>query len=273
MIQKKVIKVFWIFIPLVLIAFIFFVIRKPSNNRDWEVDQSILPEVEIENNLVHIKNIRDFDYKTETNYIKNYYDRTFDLDKIKSIDFGLSIFSKWKGLAHTFLSFGFEDGEYVAVSIEIRKEKNETYSALRGLLNEYEIMYVVADEGDVIKLRTNIRDEKVYLYPVKTTKEKQQELFLNIMEQVKRLEIEPEFYNTATNACGTGIMSHVNEISERRIPIDFRVLIPGYSDELGYKLGLFDTELSLEEAQKKFYISDKAKKFVKGQNFSRMIRE
>lgn len=264
---------FWIIIPILLLIAIFVLSRKPSNDRNWTVDQSVLPKVKVEDNLVHIDDIRDFEYKTEDEYIKKYYNKTFDVEKIKSVDFVLSVFSKWKGLAHTFLSFGFENGEYISVSIEIRKEKDEKYSAFKGLFNEYEIMYVVADEEDVIKLRTNSRDEQVYMYPIKTTQEKKQELFLDIMQRVHKLETEPEFYNTASNACATGIMSHVNKISEDRIPFDFRVLVPGYSDKLGYDLGLFDTELSFEEAQKKFYINRKARNVKEGENFSDEIRK
>lgn len=271
--RKKWLKLFWILIPIVLILFIIFGIRKPSNNRDWAVDQRLLPSVDIREEIIEIKNIRNFNYRTETDYDMNYYNKVFDVDRIKSVDFILSSFGEWEGLAHAFLSFGFEGGEYISVSIEIRKEKGEEYSALRGIFNEYEITYVVADEEDVIKLRTNIRDEQVYLYPVKTTKEKKKELFFDIMRRVQRLETEPEFYNTITNACATGILFHVNDISPKRIPFDFRVLVPGYSDRLGYELGLFDTELSFEETKKKAYVNKKAKKVNEDHNFSELIRE
>ncbi len=271
--RKKVAKAFWIITPISLIGFIFFGLRNPSNNRDWAEDQSILPVVNIAGDIVEIKNIRYFKYKTETEYEKNYYNKSFDLNKIQSVDFILEPFSDWEGAAHTFLSFGFQGDEYVAVSIEIRKEKDESFSAWKGLLNEYEIMYVIADERDVVKLRSNFRKDDVYIYPIKTDKKKIQELFLDMMQSAHKLETEPEFYNTATNTCTTGILRHVNKISPKRIPFDLRVLVPGYSDKLGYELGLFDTELSFEDAREKFHINKRAEKFAEDPDFSRLIRE
>ena len=271
--NKKVAKIFWIITPITLIFFIFFGIRKPSNNRVWEVDQSILPSVDIQENVIEIKNIRNFKYKTEIDYIENYYDKVFDLNEIVRVDFILEPFSNWEGAAHTFLSFGFENDEYIAVSIEIRKEIGEKFSVWKGLLNEYEIMYVIADERDVVKLRSNFRKDDVYIYPIKTSQEKTKELFLDMMQRVKKLETEPEFYNTITNTCTTGILYHVNKISPKRIPFDFRVLVPGYSDKLGYEIGLFDTELSFEEAREKFHINKRAEKFSDDPEFSRLIRE
>ncbi len=169
--MKKFLKI----LLFMLISFIFIygcilLFIKPSNNRDWADDQKVLAYAEINKNLVTIHNIRNFDYESTTKYTPHYYDKTFDLEKIKSVDFILEPFSEFAGAAHTFLSFGFENDEYLAISIEIRKEKGEEFSATKGLFNKYEIMYVVADERDAIKLRSNYRKDKVYIYPAKTTK-------------------------------------------------------------------------------------------------------
>ncbi len=266
-------KVFWAITIVFLTVLIFLGLQKPSNERDWAIDQEILPEIKIEGNFVEIENIRNFKYKSETEYEKGYYNKSFDLNKIKSVDFILEPFSEWDGAAHTFLSFGFEDGEYIAVSIEIRKEKGEEFSAWKGLLNQYEIMYVIADENDVVKLRSNFRKDDVYIYPIKANQEKIRILFLDMVQKAQKLQSKPEFYNTITNTCTTGILQHVNKISPKKIPLDFRVLAPGYSDKLGYELGLFDTKLSFEDAKEKFYINERAEKFADSPNFSKLIRE
>jgi len=255
-----------------VLCIIWFSIR-PSNNRDWSLDQSILSFAEINENLVNIHNIRNFTYASTTSYTPNYYNKTFDLDKIKSVDYIVEPFSEWAGSAHTFLTFGFEDNQYVSISIEIRKEKGESFSALKGLFKQYELMYVIADEKDVIKLRSNYRKDQVYLYPIKTTKEKMRALFLDMVQKANCLKDHPEFYNTLTDTCTTKIAKHVNKISPKRIPFSFKILFPGYSDRLVYDLGLIDTSLSFEEIRAKYIINEKALKYANDPDFSIKIRE
>ena len=181
----------------VLVLIIWFSVR-PSNERGWTLDQMVLPYSIREGNLVHIKNIRNFTYRTTKDYSPGYYEKTFALDKIKSVDFVIEPFSN-AASAHTFLTFGFEGDHYISISVEIRKEQGETFSPWKGLLKRYELMYVIADERDVIKLRSNYRKDKVYLYPVKTTKEKMQALFLDMLDRANKLKEKPEFYNTLVN--------------------------------------------------------------------------
>jgi hypothetical protein len=250
----------------------FLLLTKPSNDRNWAEDQKILPYAEIDNDLITIYNIRNFTYETTDSYIPNYYDKTFDLNAIKSVDFILEPFSEFAGAAHTFLSFGFESDEYVSISVEIRKEKGEQFSALKGLFNQYEIMYVVADERDVIKLRSNYRKDNVYVYPAKTTKEKKQALFLDMIKKVNELQTNPKFYHTLTTTCTTEIVKHINTITPNKIPLSYKALLPGYSDELAFELNLIDTELPLEEARSIFLINDRAKQYADDPNFSKLIR-
>ena len=186
-------------------------------------------------------------------------------------------FDDWKGPAHTLLSFGFEGEsgvEYVAISVEIRKEEGEEFSPWRGLVREYELMYVIGSEDDVIKVRTNFRKDDTYLYPIATDKEKMQWLFLSMLERANELKEQPEFYNTLTSTCTTNIVDHVNDMVEGRIPFSYKVLLPGYSDELAYDLGLIDTDLSFEEAQDKFRIDELAQEYDEEGNvgFSQWIR-
>jgi len=246
---------------------------RPSNDRNWSKDQAVLPFAEINGNRVHIKNIRNFTYRTTTDYTPGYYDRTFDLDKIKQVYYVVEPFSRFAGAAHTFLSFEFEDDQYVSISAEIRKEAGEEFSPLKGLFRQFEMMYVIADERDVIKLRTNYRHDPVYLYPGKrVSKERLQKLFLSMIREANRLYTTPEFYNTITNTCATTIVRHINEIAGDRIGLSYTILLPGYSDKLAYKLGLLDTELPLDEIRNHFQVNSRAIKYADSPDFSKWIR-
>ncbi len=272
--MKKFLKILlFIVLGLIFAYGCLLLFTKASNNRDWTDDQKVLSHAEINNNLVKIYDIRNFSYKSTSDYIPNYYNKSFDLEKIKSVDFILEPFSDFAGAAHTFLSFGFEDDEYLAISIEIRKEKGEKFSAIKGIFNKYEIMYVVADERDAIKLRSNFRKDKVYIYPVKTTKEKKQALFLDMLKEVNKLYSNPKFYNTLTTTCTTNIMKHANTITPKKIPLSYKLLLPGYADELAFDLEMIDTDLSLEEARKVFLINERAEKYADSEDFSKLIRE
>ncbi len=246
---------------------------KPSLTRDWSLDQEILPTATIQGELITVRNIRNFSYASTTSYTPAYYDKTFDLKKLKRVWFIVEPFSGYIGAAHTFLSFEFEDDNFLALSVEIRKEKGESFSALKGLLKRYELMYVAGDERDLIKLRSNYRKDKVYVYPIATTEENQRKLFLSMVTRMNRLAEEPEFYNTLTSTCTTNIVSHVNEIVPKRIPIRSEILFPAESDRLAYDLGLIDTTLSFDEARERFLINEKAMKYAESEDFSRKVRE
>ncbi|MDP2593258.1 MAG: DUF4105 domain-containing protein [bacterium] len=257
---------FFIIFELLLIAFV-----RPSNVRDWSNDLEILPYAEFDGDMVTVKNIRNFSYENVQNYTPNYYDKTFNLDEIKSVDFIVEPFS---GLAaHTFVAFGFEDGSYVDISIEVRREKGEFFNALKGLFRQFELVYVVADERDVLKLRTNYRKDDVYLYPIKTTEEKMRQMFVEMLTRANGLRNNPEFYNTLTNNCTTNIVEHVNSITPKRIPLSYAVIFPKFSDELALDIGLIDEEGSIEEVRTRHNITELAQQYGDDPNFSGKIRE
>jgi len=266
--RKKTI-VFLLFCLVVLIVWLSI---SPSNNRNWNTDQAILPSAEIEGNLIHIHNIRNFTYRSTTDFTPAYYDKTFDLTKLKKIYYIVEPFSNWEGSAHTFVSFEFESSQFISISIEIRKEKGEGFSAWKGLLKQYEIMYVIADEWDVVKLRSNYRKDSVFIYPIKTTPERMQKVFLEMIQSANKLKDKPEFYNTLTNTCTTNLVHHANSIVPGRIPFSYKVLFPGYSDRLAYDLGLIDTNLSFEETRAKYKINERADKYADSPDFSQKIR-
>lgn len=276
---KKILKnLLKIMITLIVLLIIFFVsvniFTKPLNDRDWNNDQKVLPTVLVKDNIVEIKNIRDFRYASTTSYTENFYDKKYDLDKIKRVWYIVEPFSGIPGSAHTFLSFEFEDNVFVSVSVEIRKEKGESFHPVKGLLNQYEIMYVWADEKDVIDLRINHRKDQVFLYPMKAGPEKTRELFLSIVDRTNKLYSVPEFYNTLFNTCTTNIVKHVNLISPKTIPsIDTSVFFPENSDLLAYDLGLIDTDLPKESIRDKFNVNKKGEMFKDDEDFSVKIRE
>lgn len=250
----------------------FFV--RPSLNRIWSPDQVVLAHADISGDRVAITNIRNIEYRTVDDYDVQYYDNVFDLDAIESVWYVVEPFSgHGAGAAHTLVSFGFEGGEYVAISAEIRKEKGESFSPLKGMLRQYELVYVIADERDVIKLRSNYRKDDVFLYPVETSKENMRKLFVSMLERANKLASEPEFYNTLTNTCTTNIVAHVNAIVPGRIPWSLKVLMPAYSDTLARKVGLIDPSSTIEELRAKYRINDKALEYAEAPDFSKRIRE
>jgi len=178
----------------------FWTSIEPTNERDWQPDVAVLPYATFAGDLVTVHNIRNFDYRSESDYTVAYYDKTFDLRELRSVDI---VTSYWMGpaIAHVFLSFGFTGDHYLAISIEVRKSKGKAYSTLRGFFRQYELVYVAADERDVIRLRTNYRrdpPEDVYVYRVRGSLEAARRLFMQYMEQMDALRTQPEFYNTLT---------------------------------------------------------------------------
>ena len=247
-------------------------LRAPSNDRNWTADQARLAQARFGGDLVEIRNVRNFTYASETDYTPRRETRGYDHSKHDSMSFMVERFGEKPGIAHTLLSFGFGD-ERVAISVEIRKEKGESFSPVKGLLRHYELMYVVGDERDLIGLRTNYRRDAVWLYPVKTTPEKMRAAFVGMLTRANELAERPEFYNTLTSTCTTNIVRHVNAISPRRVPFSYKTLLPAYSDELAHDLGLLDTDLPIDQARERFRIDALALSAPIDEGFSRRIRE
>jgi hypothetical protein len=253
---------------------IFSLTVQPSLDRDWTDDQKVLSHTTFnKDGTVTIENIRNIDYRSTTEYDPSYYSATYDPSKIKRAWFMVEPFGSLNA-AHTLVSFEFEDGRFLSVSAEIRKEKGESFSPLKGLLRRYELVYVVADERDVIRLRTNYRKDDVRLYPIDGEKESVKNVFLGMLARANKLATEPEMYNTLTNNCTTNLAHHVRAFSEAEIPWwDVRYLFPENADKVAYDAGLIDTDLPFEEARDYFYITDRAQKLDKDPEFSKKIRE
>lgn len=265
----------WIVLFLAIAAALPFLatrFRTPSNDRDWTASQRLAPRVAMRGDLVEIRNVRDFVYRTETDFDARYATRVYDLRKLDSVWYAVSRFSDVPGMAHAFLTFGFGD-EYVAVSVEARRETDESYGPIRGLLREYELLYVIGSETDVIGLRTNIWKDGVSLYPIRTTPEKMRRAFIGMTRRAEALAVRPEFYNTLTSSCISNIISHVNAVAPARIPFGAGNVLPGFSDRLAYEEGLIDTSLPYEQIEEAFSIDAAAQRHGLRPGFSKAIRE
>jgi hypothetical protein len=245
---------------------------EPSNDRAWQPDVARLPSAEIDGDFITLRKIRSFDYRSAADYTEHWYDRTFDLRRLDAVDL-IAVYWAGDAIAHIIVSFGFA-GEHVAISIETRKERGETYSSIAGFFKRYELIYVVGDERDLIRVRTNYRrpEELVYLYRTRARPKSARRLFLEYVERINRLREQPEFYNTLTTNCTTDVWLIVRALSGR-FPLDWRVLLSGYFPEYLYDLGSLDTRLPFPELKARSLINDKAYAADQAVDFSRRIRE
>lgn len=272
--KKK--TLFWVW-SLIIVWIIVIALQKPSLERNWSVDQEILADIDFSDNQIEVKNIRDFEYRSVSDYTPKYYDETFDLDSIESVYYIIEPFSDFDGPAHTMLSFGFENGSYIVVSSEIRKEKWESFSPWLWLINTYEMVYIIWSERDLIKLRANYRKDDVFLYPIQTSQANMKNLFISVLKRADILSKQPEFYNTLTNTCTTSILDHVNELrvwnDKKTIQWSKQIFLPSHSDQIAYDAGFIDTDLSLEEARKYYQINELSQKYAQHEEYSQLIRK
>jgi uncharacterized protein DUF4105 len=245
----------------------------PRNDRDWAPEVARLPFATIAGDLVTLHDIRNFDYRAETDFTPAYYDRTFDLRRLDAVDL---VASYWMGpaIAHVFVSFAFGD-DHVAVSIEARKERGEGYSSVQGFFKRYELIYVVGDERDLVRVRTNYRrdpPEDVYLYRVRGSAKNRRRLFLEYVRAINALRDEPRFYDTLTTNCTTTILLHTR-VNPGHLPLSWKVLLSGHAAEYAWEQGRLDTSLPFAELERRSRINDAARAADQAPDFSRRIRE
>ncbi len=227
----------------------------------------------VQGELVTVRDIRNFDYRSETDFTPRYYDRSFDLRTLDAVDL-LAVYWMGPAIAHLFVSFGFGD-DHLAVSIEARKVSGEGYSSLKGFFRQYELVYVVADERDVIRVRTNYRKdppEDVYLYRLRLPVENARRVFLDYVREINELYARPEFYNTVTTNCTTNILFH-SRVNPGSLPLSWKVLLSGYAPEFAYDNGRLDRRLPFEELRRRSLINGKAQAADQDADFSHRIRE
>ena len=233
----------------------------PRLDLDWAPDQTRMPRARTVDNgtaTVEIENVRNARYRSTTDFDVVWETRRYRLDELRTVDYVVEPFGVLHGMAHTLLSFGFGDGRYLAISVEVRRERPEIFGPVKGLFRQYELMYVIGDERDLIGLRANIRRDAVYVYPTRASPAQVQDLFRSMLNRANALAENPEFYNTLTNNCATNILDHANELLPERVPFTLRVAIPGLSAKFAYDHGLFATDLPFAEAREKYRINDRS---------------
>jgi hypothetical protein len=243
----------------------------PSNDRDWADDVAQMTSGTIDGNCVTLHNVRDFSWRTETDYTQRWETRIYDLEHLNSLDM---IMSYWSGraIAHTLISFGFDDGTHIVFSVEIRREKSESFSEIAGFFKQFELSVIAADERDIVRLRTNVRGEDAYLYRVRMLVPAIRSLFLAYIDEANTLVRVPRFYHTITTNCTT-LVYHMMKRIVGRLPFDYRVLLSGYLPEYVYSVGGLDGRYPLEELRAFGYISDRGKKSDHSATFSADIRQ
>lgn len=243
----------------------------PSNDRQWQPDVMRLPTASVEGDVVTIHNIRNCAYRSETDYTVRYYDKQVRLSNLQGVDLFLVYWGS-PNIAHTMLSFDFGDGSPVCFSIEARKTVDESYSAVAGFFRQYELMYVVGDERDLVRLRTNYRHEDVYLYRLTFNPLIARSVFLGYLRRINELAGHPEWYNAFLSNCTTNIRTLARPYTDDA-RWDWRMLVNGYVDEMAYERGMFNTAWSLEELRRRGHINDRAGRIGDSPDFSALIRE
>jgi hypothetical protein len=254
-----------------LVVLIWWFTLDPSNDRPWQPDVAQTGWAEIKDDTVILHNVRHCDYRTETDYTPQWTSRTVRLSQITGIDLAVTYWGS-SLMAHPIVSFQFADAPPVCFSIETRKEKGESYSAIGGFFRQYELVYIVSEEADVVRLRTNFREgEDVYLYRLNITPDQARARFMEYLTSMNTLRDQPRWYNALTTNCTTSIRTQHN--GSERAPWDWRLLANGKGDELLFSRGRLITDgFSFKELKNKAHINDAARAAGNSPDFSRLIR-
>jgi hypothetical protein len=264
-------SVFAVYSVAVALFLAWWVTISPTNDRNWAADVARSVTATIDGDRVVVNNVRNFTWRSETDFDPIWEQRTYNLSHVVDVDL---IMSYWMGeaIAHTILSFGFDDGPRLAFSIETRKEAHEGYSSVAGLFKQYELSIVAADERDIVRVRSNIRGEDVRIYRLRMTPGSAQRLLREYLEEANDLARKPRFYNTLTSNCTTLVFDMVRVIHPG-LPLDARVILAGYLPNYAYAVGGVDRSISFEKLRELSRIHDKAARADADRNFSARIRE
>lgn len=243
----------------------------PSHDRPWADDVARLLASTVDGDRLELRNVRAFEWRTETDYTPRWETRRYDLAKLASADLVLSY---WMGphIAHTLVSFGFSDGQRLVFSLEIRKERHETFSALGGFFRKFEQVIVAADERDLIRTRSNARGEQVYLYRLRANPAQLRSVLLDYLERAERLRGQPAFYNTLTSNCTTILFELARHI-DPTLPLDYRLLASGHFAEYAYDQGALTPGLPYAVLRERGHINARARKAdLDADDYSQAIR-
>jgi hypothetical protein len=243
---------------------------KPRNDRDWLPDVARVAHVTIDGDQITVHNVRNFDYRSETDFTPRWEDRTYSMDDLRTVDLLLNYWGS-KDIAHGMVSFGFTGGRYLCVSIETRKQVGEEYSAVQGFFRQYELIYIFGDERDLIRLRTEFRNEEVYLYKTNLTPQQARAVLMSYADRADSLESHPEFYNALTSNCVTNVVD-MGRVINPNARISWEILLSGYAARVAYRNGRLDTSMPYEELEAKSHINIAAHNADNDLEFSTLIR-
>jgi hypothetical protein len=251
------------------VVFLLWGRLEPRQDRDWMPEHAVAPSVSIQGDELVVEGLRTFRW-SEDGAEEAWTKASYDLGRLQGMDLVVSHFGEHEGIAHTLLSFRFAGGAVLAVSPEIRKEVGEDYDPLRGMFRNYELIYVLADERDVLHLRTHVRGERVYVHPIDVLPTTARRVLERIVAHVQRLERRPAWYHTLTASCATALAADIQEAADPPLQLDWRVLLPGFSDALAFDLGLIRTDADLETTLREDF-ADPAR-WTGGGDYSRAMR-
>ncbi|OEZ58024.1 DUF4105 domain-containing protein [Duganella sp. HH105] len=243
---------------------------KPSHERVWADDVARMVTGRVQGSVVTLDQVRNFDWRSDTDYTQRWEQRQYDLSQLQSVDVALSY---WMGpaIAHTLVSFGFADGRYLTFSIEIRKERGESFDAIAGFFKRFETVLIAADERDILRVRTNVRGEDMYLYRLKMPPEVMRSLFLSYLDEGALLKREPRFYNTLIANCTTIVFEMARRI-DPGLPLDWRLLASGYLDHYLFDIGALAGQGGFDSLRQQAHITGKARAAETEADFSDRIR-
>jgi hypothetical protein len=242
----------------------------PTNDHEWADDVAQITTGMVADARVTLHNVRNFDWRSETDFTQRWETRSYDLDHLRTVDMIMSYWSR-RAIAHMLISFGFDDGAQVVFSVEVRRQKTQAFSEIGGFFKEFELSIIAADERDVVRLRTNVRGEDDYLYRLQLSQQAMRLLFLGYVGEANSLVDSPRFYNTITVNCTTLVYQMMKRIVGR-LPLDYRLLFSGYLPEYVYRVGGLDRRYSLEELRVRGRITERAKISDRSESFSADIR-
>jgi len=242
----------------------------PTNDRAWADDVARLLHGEVHGSVVTLHNVRDFTWRSDDDYDARWETQSYDLDHLVSAD---AVLSHWgsKAIAHAMISFGFDDGRHLVFSVEIRKRRGQQFSSVGGFFKDFEAILIAAPESDLIRVRTNVRGEDDYLYPLAIGRETMRALFLSYVGTANQLAATPAFYNTVTSNCTTVVYRMARHL-DPGLPLDARLLLTGYLPGYLYQIRALDHRLTPQEWNARARITERARASRTDGDFSHAIR-
>lgn len=261
----------WAFAALYLVVLVGWSFIEPSHDREWRKDVAVMPRATIDGDRVHITGVRNFDYRSRDDFTVRYEEREVSLSSLVALDFFISYWMPGP-VGHTFVSFIFDDAPPLNISIETRPEAHEGFDPLASLFKQYELIYVVGEERDIVGVRTNFRGEDVYFYRLRIPAEGARQLLQVYLERINELADEPEFYHLLSNSCTVNIVRYAN-LAGRQGDFDFRHYLNGWVDQYLYDMRLMKAQLPFSELRRRSRISPSTEPADDAGQFAQHIRE